>query len=112
MSKIQLNTYIEWTKDDLIKGKSPVPEGSDVTVWLSNYRVFRDAEGRGLYWGPLPTHVLGYLVHSVPKKPIVRWLVEGGNDGDIVFNSEKDARTCAISRGGRVIELVEEDNNE
>lgn len=126
---IKLNTYIEWTAEDRAKGVCPVPNGSDVTVWFNDGHPSRNCEPADWGWGGTdritptmfiadwgwggidriaPTmFIIAYLVHSVPREPIVRWLVVGGSHDDIYHNAVF-ARDVAARHGGRVVKLVEE----
>ena len=108
-TEYKLNTYIEWTAEDRAKGECPVPEGSDVTVWLSDRTAIPHlvVDG-GLFWDDdWPAPIIGYLIHSVPREPIVRWLVVGGLYEGCLYDTEVAAKHSLYS-GGRVVKLVEE----
>jgi hypothetical protein len=109
MTEYKLNTYIEWTDKDRAKGECPVPEGADVTVWLANGSADRDSEPESWCWGRGCGHITAYLVHSVPREPIVRWMVVGGQlDGYWWAETKENAEQVASLHGGRVVKLVEE----
>ena len=109
-TEYKLNTYIEWTDEDRAKGECPVPNGSDVTVWLSDEQIARDNSPEGWHWwdegGDNP--VTAYLIHSVPREPIVRWLVVGGIYNGVCYCEETDAKNAVTHNGGRVVKMVEE----
>lgn len=108
MTEYKLNTYIEWTDEDRAKGECPVPEGSDVTLWLDDMNPHRPVDPRSYNWGNCKAHITSYLIHSVPREPIVRWLVDGGPYNGCCYRSETDAKRTASAYGGRVVKMVEE----
>ena len=101
------NTLIEWTDEDRAKGECPVPEGSDVTLWLSDLALERDTAS-SFIWGNCTTYITAYLIHSVPRERIVRWLVVGGTNDGLCLRKETDARLIVATYGGRVVKLGEE----
>jgi hypothetical protein len=111
MSDIPLNTYIEWTAEDRKRGKCPVPNGSDVTVWFSDGEIRREVLGpQGWEWLDISRHIIGYLVHELPRKPIVRWVVVNDalkGDRQNAFFERHTAEYWAKEYGGRVVKLVE-----
>ena len=48
MTNYKLNTRIEWTEEDRKRGECPVPEGSDVTVWL-----YEKSSKSAKFWGKM-----------------------------------------------------------
>ena len=107
MTEYKLNTYIEWTDEDRAKGECPVPKGSDVALWFSDLTIER-GPATSYDWGNCHDYITGYLIHSVPREPIVRWLVvTGGYSSGSCYYSEEGAKHAA-SNGGRVVKMVEE----
>ena len=106
-TEYKLNTYIEWTDEDRAKGECPAPKGSDVTVWFSGLALERDTAS-SFNWGTCNEYITAYLIHSVPREPIVRWLVLGGPFDGVCHCEETGARRGVESHGGRVVKLVEE----
>ena len=106
-TEYKLNVYLEWTDEDRAKGVCPVPAGSEVTIWISNGMVERYTAG-DFNWGDIRIFITAYLVHSVPREPIVRWLMVGGTCNDLVYETEDDAIDIAKRSGGRVVKMVEE----
>ena len=107
-TEYKLNTYIEWTDEDRAKGECPVPEGADVTVWFYNMGTDRITEVTSHNWGDCITYITAYLIHSVPREPIVRWLVDGGHSANRCFKERIHAEGRVEAHGGRVVKLVEE----
>ena len=110
-TEYKLNTYIEWTDEDRAKGECPVPDGSDVTVWLGDEQITRDDSPEGWHWWGegYGNPVTAYLIHSVPREPIVRWLVIGGPYNGNCYHSEEGAKHAAgFGQDKRVVKLVEE----
>jgi hypothetical protein len=105
---IKLNTLIEWTAEDRAKGECPVPDGSDVTVWFLGGVAKRDCSPQHWDWDESDDIITAYLVHSVPREPIVRWLVVGGGYNGLLRVEEKCAVNTTKEYGGRVVKLVEE----
>ena len=108
MTEYKLNVYLEWTYEDRAKGESPVPEGADVTVWLSSGRAGRGCDPEEWNWGQCSGLITAYLIHSVPREPIVRWMVVGGGYDGNVFKDKGRATERAENYNGRVVKLVEE----
>ncbi len=106
MTDIKLNTLIEWTAEDRAKGKCPVPRWSKVTVWLSDGRIQKD-EARYWNWTDCNVIITAYLIHSVPREPIVRWIIVDGASWP-PFERELAAQAYAEDFGGRVVKMVEE----
>lgn len=104
---IKLNTYIQWTAEDRAKKKCPVPDGSDVTVWFVEGGVGRSVSPNCWDWGGCEWNITAYLVHSVPREPIVRWIIVDGASWP-PFKRECAAQAYAEDFGGRVVKLVEE----
>jgi hypothetical protein len=78
-NNIKLNTYIEWTEEDRAKGECPVPAGADVTVWFKDGVIRRNSEPEYWDWDKFVGNLItAYLVHSVPREPIVRGVVSVG----------------------------------
>ena len=111
-TEYKLNTYIEWTEEDRAKGECPVPEGSVVTVWFIDDTCQRIIDPTTWDWSNAPPHVdeviTHYLIHSVPREPIVRWMVVGGECNGFWYSTEDFALEIASGYGGRVVKLVEE----
>lgn len=104
-TEYKLNQLIEWTYEDRADGVCPVPAGSDVTVWLSDGRICRAKTPEG--WGKGITYIIAYLIHSVPREPIVRWIIVDGASWP-PFKRECAAQAYAEDFGGRVVKMVEE----
>ena len=113
MVDIPLNTYIEWTDADREHGECPVPDGSDVTVWFRDGTTDRDCEPESWCWGGwTETSIAAYLVHSIPREPVLLWfVVEGSLDFRSAFVDRKNAENWAKEYGGRVVKLVEVDDD-
>ena len=107
MTEYKLNTYIEWTAEDRAKGECPVPMGSDVTVWFYDMDPDRGIEDISYDWGNCSRYITAYLIHSVPREPIVRWLVVGESHNGLCYRTEALALQSA-SYTGRVVKMVEE----
>ena len=107
-TEYKLNTYIEWTAEDRAKGECPVPVGSDVTVWFYDMDPDRGIEDISYDWGNCSRYITAYLIHSVPREPIVRWLVVGVYCNSCCYRTEKRAKQAVASHGGRVVKMVEE----
>lgn len=107
-TEYKLNTYIEWTAEDRAKGECPVPKGSDVTVWFEDAGAHRTAGATSYNWGNYGDHITAYLIHSVPREPIVRWLVVGGACNGFVYREKSVADRVVANHGGRVVKLVED----
>lgn len=107
MTDIKLNQLIEWTAKDRAKGECPVPAGSDVTVWFSNGDVLPCSFPQILNWEEERPKIKAYLVHSVPREPIVRWLVVGCCKDELLYKTKEKAEEIVSSRGGRVFKMVE-----
>ena len=107
-TEYKLNTYIEWTDEDRAKGECPVPVGSDVTMWFEDMDPARSIEDSSYDWGDCGNHITAYLIHSVPREPIVRWLVVGGYSANRCFKERIYAEGRVDAHGGRVVKLVEE----
>ena len=109
MTEYKLNTYIEWTDEDRAKGERPVPKGSDVTLWFHDTVPDRTTKVNQYDWGDCRDHITAYLIHSVPREPIVRWLVVGGPYNGCCYHREEGAKHAAgFAQGGRVLKMVEE----
>ena len=108
MTEYKLHTYIEWTDEDRAKGECPVPEGSDVTLWFEDLDPNRVIESGSSDWGDCAYYITAYLIHSVPREPIVRWLVVGGVNDGLCYCSETSALLDVAAWGGRVVKMVEE----
>ena len=108
-TEYKLNTLIEWTDEDRAKGECPVPIGSEVTLWLEDGGASRTVMVTAYDWGDcvLGEPIIAYLIHSVPREPIVRWMVVGGLFDSYCYSTEKNAKQ-ALSGDGRVVKLVEE----
>ena len=109
-TEYKLNTYIEWTDEDRAKGKCPVPKGSDVTLWFSYIDPYRtvDIAPYDYDWGTCNEYITAYLIHSVPREPIVRWVVIGGSHHGYHYDTEEYAKRAVANNGGRVVKMVEE----
>jgi len=109
-TEYKLNTYIEWTDEDRAKGECPVPIGSDVTVWFEDGGASRTVMFASYDWGDcvIGEPITAYLIHSVPREPIVRWMVVGGAYDTFCYHIETDAKHVVATYGGRVVKLVEE----
>ena len=107
-TEYKLNTLIEWTAEDRAKGKCPVPDGSVVTAWFSNGGVGCSHKPKGWDWGQCPDHLTTYLVHSVPREPIVRHLFIDEFGFEFLFSEKSVADDLAKENGGRVVKMVEE----
>ena len=106
MTEIKLNTYIEWAAEDLKVGECPVPDKADVTVLLGCGEFERGNDAPSWCWsnrGPLS--IIGYIVHSLPPEPIVRYLIVGGNYDGVLYRTEESAKIYV--QNGRIIKLVE-----
>jgi hypothetical protein len=106
-TEYKLNTYIEWTDEDRAKGECPVPKGSDVTLWLSDLALERGTAS-SFNWGNCFDYITAYLIHSVPREPIVRWLVVGGSSDGYCYHKERYAKNVVANHGGRVVKMLEE----
>ena len=106
-TEYKLNTLIEWTDEDRAKGECPVPEGSDVTLWFYDMTPDRTAVDTFYNWGNCTTYITAYLIHSVPREPIVRWVVVGGAYNGC-HDTEEAAKLDVAAYGGRVVKLGEE----
>ena len=114
MTDIPLNTYIEWTDADRERGECPVPARSSVTLWLSNGDVCRVNDPEEWSWEKtdVSLYILDYLVHSIPRETIVRWIVVGGSaECRNAFDCRLHAKHWAKEYGGRVVKLVEVDDD-
>ena len=107
-TEYKLNTLIEWTDEDRAKGECPVPIGSYVTLWFEDGGVPRSAVATAYDWGNSKACITAYLIHSVPRERIVRWLVVGGANDGLCLRKETDARLIVATYGGRVVKMVEE----
>ena len=107
-TEYKLNTYIEWTDEDRAKGECPVPMGSDVTVWFYEMDPDRTTDVTSYDWGNCFEYITAYLIHSVPRELIVRWLVIGENHDSYCYHKERYAKNAVASHGGRVVKMVEE----
>jgi hypothetical protein len=103
----KLNTLIEWTYEDRAKGECPVPDGSDVTVWFCDGAVDRDRAPQDWLWGEVPHNITAYLIHSVPREPLVAWGIVGGFNHGLADRSKEYISHEADTHGGRVVKLVE-----
>ena len=109
MTEYKLNTLIEWTEEDRSKNECPVPEGSDVTLWFYDMATDRTTVDTSYHWGNCRAYITAYLIHSVPREPIVRWLVVGGPYNGCCYHREEGAKHAAgFAQGGRVLKMVEE----
>ena len=106
-TEYKLNTLIEWTDEDRAKGECPVPEGSDVTLWFHYIGPERTTEVTSYDWGECGNHITAYLIHSVPRGPIVRWVVVGGLYDGCCYATEGAAKH-SLYGGGRAVKMVEE----
>ena len=107
-TKYKLNTLIEWTDEDRAKGECPVPDGSDVTLWFYDMDPYRPADPVSYEWGNIrEAYITAYLIHSVPREPIVRWLAIAGSYEEL-SHTESYARELVLGYGGRVVKLVED----
>lgn len=104
-TEYKLNTLIEWTHEDRAKGECPVPNGSDVTVWLSDGRICRAKTPEG--WGKGITYIIAYLIHSIPREPIVRHLFIDEFGFELLFSEKSVADDLAKENGGRVVKMME-----
>ena len=110
-TEYKLNTYIEWTDEDRAKGECPVPKGSDVTMWFEDGRdASRTVMVTSYDWGDcvLSEPIIAYLIHSVPREPIVRWMVVDGANAGYYYHEEEHAKDAVANNGGRVVKMVEE----
>jgi hypothetical protein len=107
-TEYKLNTYIEWTDEDRAKGECPVPDGSDVTFWLRRVGPSRVKAVTAHEWRNSHQHMTAYLIHSVPREPIVRWMMVGGECSGFWYGIEDLALEIASEHGGRVVKMVEE----
>jgi hypothetical protein len=107
-TEYKLNTLIEWTDEDRAKGECPVPAGADVTLWFHDMDPYRPAGVSSYDWGNCEAYITAYLIHSVPREPIVRWMVVGGECNGFWYGAEDFALEIASEHGGRVVKLVEE----
>ena len=107
-TKYKLNVHLEWTYDDRDKDECPVPAGSDVTVWFADGEVARDCSPQHWDWGKYSDELItAYLIHSVPREPIVRWLVVGGALDGYCYNTKKYAEKVAAEVGVHIVKVVE-----
>jgi hypothetical protein len=105
----KLNQLIEWTEEDRDKGECPVPDDADVTVWLGNGELGRDCSPQHWDWGKVKHDpITAYLIHSVPREPIVRHLFVDEFGFEFLFSEKSVADDLAKENGGRVVKLVEE----
>jgi len=107
-TEYKLNTYIEWTDEDRAKGECPVPIRADVTVWFYEMDPDRTTEVNSYDWGNCFDYITAYLIHSVPRDPIVRWMVVGGGCNGFWYGTEDLALEIASEHGGRVVKMMEE----
>jgi len=106
MTEIKLNTYIEWTAEDRKVGECPVPDNADVTILFKDGTFERGNDASSWYWfGNTPLPIIGYIVHSLPPEPIVRYLIVGGNYDGVLYMTEESAKIYV--QNGRIIKLVE-----
>ena len=114
MTDIPLNTYIEWTEADREHGEFPLLYGSDVTVWFSNGTVARNSIPQDWIWGDYTTSIIGYLVHELPREPIVAWIAVSGEQGEQAYRNwqkKEDAEKWVKEHGGIVVKMVEVDDD-
>ena len=111
-TEYKLNTYIKWTDEDRAKGKCPVPMGSDVTLWFIDDTCRRITDPTTWDWSDGPIFddgvITAYLIHSVPREPIVLWAVVGGTHDGLCYPRRDIALLDAAAYGGRVVKMVEE----
>ena len=107
-TEYKLKTYIEWTDEDRAKGECPVPDWSLVTVWFEDGDVCRGGSPQHWDWGEADNIITAYLIHGVPREPIVRWMVDGGANDGYCYHKERYAKNAVANHGGRVVKLVEE----
>ena len=107
-TKYKLNVHLEWTYDDRDKDECPVPAGSDVTVWFADGEVARDCSPQHWDWGKYSDElIIAYLIHSVPREPIVRHLFIDEFGFEFLFSEKSVADDLAKENGGRVVKMVE-----
>lgn len=123
MTNITLNKYIEWTYEDQCIGECPVPDGTSVTLWFKSGEAQRTIKASVFTWDGCykPPYfdrhmVVGYLVHSAPREPIVRWFIVGGKSWRFdtkVYHSRRDAEIAAAEQGVGypIVKLVETRND-
>ena len=108
-TEYRLNTLIEWTEEGRAKGECPVPDGSDVTVWFGSGLINRNRHPEGWIWSAdANTDITAYLVHSVPREPIVRHLLIDEFGFEFLLSEKIVADDLAKENGGRVVKMVEE----
>jgi len=107
-TEYKLNQLIEWTDEDRAKGECPVPDGSVVTLWYGNGKAEPNTQAKFWYWGSkCPEPITAYLIHSVPREPIVRHLLIDEFGFEFLFSEKSVADDLAKENGGRVVKLVE-----
>ena len=111
-TEYKLNTYIEWTDEDRAKGVCPVPTWSVVTLWFEDATCLKVSDPNLWDWSGSHTLddeiITAYLVHSVPREPIVRHLFIDEFGFELLFSEKIVADDLAKENGGRVVKLVEE----
>lgn len=104
MTDIKLNTFTLWTEEDRYDGECPMPAGSEVTIWFNNGTVKKTGSPEEYLWrnhNALDYSIVAYVVHSVPHKPIVRWMLIGHPilDGTTYETRKKAERAIASVKG-------------
>jgi hypothetical protein len=106
-TEYKLNQLIEWTAEDRAKGKCPVPDGSEVTVWFDDGSAERDCEPEEWNWRVGCNQITAYLIHSVLREPLVAWGIVGGPAHGDVDTCKDYIEQIAKHHGGRVVKMVE-----
>lgn len=110
-TEYKLNQLIEWTDEDRAKGVCPVPTWSVVTLWFEDATCLKVSDPMLWDWSGSPTFddevITAYLIHSVPREPIVVWMAVGEEDDWAVFKDKDEADSYVKRWCGRVVKLVE-----
>lgn len=110
-TEYKLNTYIEWTHEDRAKGECPVPAWSVVTLWFEDATCLKVSDPNLWDWSDSPTLddevITAYMIHSVPREPIVRHLFIDEFGFEFLFSEKSVADDLAKENGGRVVKMVE-----
>jgi hypothetical protein len=108
-TEYKLNQLIEWTEEDRAKGECPVPDGSVVTLWYGNGKAEPNTQAKFWYWGKTvpKSSITAYLIHSVPREPIVRHLFIDEFGFELLFSEKSVADDLAKENGGRVVKMME-----
>lgn len=111
-TEYKLNQLIEWTDEDRAKGECPVPAWSVVTLWFEDATCLKVSDPMLWDWSGSPTfddeEITAYLIHSVPREPIVRHLLIDEFGCEFLLSEKIVADDLAKENGGRVVKLVEE----